>query len=470
MRDIIFARTAGMSPLFIEDSIHCNEIDKCFDNWLQQVCSDVKRNDPTIDEVEIDHCGELHMFDDTDMRLLTDALKGNRFVTSLKFRSVSIDKKTAELLKGMLQSSTNAITNLHMEEIRGEEGTIAVSLALTLNPKSSVKSLYLLGNYIDTLSSKAIGVMLKSNRSLTELRLSQTTINDEGISHISLGLVGNRKLKVLDLEGNALTDASVSKICNALVHNDTLEFLSLDFNDFGTFGTQAIASMLEKNQHLNELHLFGNGIDSVGAAALAASLRHNTSLKKLILSFNNIGNEGARALAEALTVNHTLTHLSFPSNSIWNEGMEAFGDCLPKMKGLEELNVGDLYDTPAADSLLKGLKCNTRLSILYLQLPIYEENYQIENDAASDGSSQSQHSCSTTTTPTEDDIDFFLRLNKSGRSLLHSHTPAQPSLWAEALGKANTNQKPDGVPDVLYHLIRENPDLLCNTTTRSHRF
>lgn len=355
-----------------------------------------------------------------------------------------------------------------MEEIRGEEGTVAATLALALNPRSSVKSLCLIGNYIDTLSSKAIGLMLKSNRSLTELRLSQTSIDYECISHISLGLMGNRTLKVLDLEGNALTDASVSKICNALAHNDTLKFLCLDFNDFGTIGTRAIASMLQKNKHLIELHLFGNGIDSIGAAALAASLRHNTSLKTLILSFNNIGNEGARALAEALTVNHTLTHLSFPSNSIWNEGIEAFGDCLPKMKGLEELNVGDLYDTPAVDSLLKGLKYNTRLSILYLQLPICEENYQLENDeVTSDGSSQSQHSsCSSTrTTPTEDDIDFFLRLNKSGRRLLHSHTPAQPSLWAEALGKANTNQKqPDGVPDVLYHLIREKPDLLCNTS------
>ncbi|VEU34798.1 unnamed protein product [Pseudo-nitzschia multistriata] len=433
-------------------------MDECFDHWLQEVCDGVKRNDAAIDEVEIDHSGELHTFDATDMRLLKDAMEGNRFVTSFVFRYITIDKKTAELLTTMLASSTNAITNLHMEEIQGGEGTNAAALALTLNPESSIKSLCLIGNSIDEANSKAIGMMLKSNRALSELRLSQNSIGDDCISHISSGLKSNRTLTILDLEGNALTDASVSMICNALGHNDKLEFLSLDFNDFGTFGTRAIASMLRRNNYLKELHLFGNRIDSVGAAALASSLRQNTSLKKLILSFNNIGNEGAKALAEALTVNHTLTHLSFPSNSIWNEGIEAFGDCLPKMKGLEELNVGDLFDTPAADSLLNGLKCNTRLSILYVQLPVCED-YTVDDDEASEGSSQ----CSCSVSPIEKDIDFFLRCNKSGRSLLQSITPSPSSLWAEVLGKANTNQTPSGVPDVLYHLIRERPDLLCNT-------
>ena len=453
-REIILDRPIYTSPSFGEESTNGTDTDECFDYWLHRVCHDVKRNDTAIDEVEIDHGGELCSFDGTDMRLLTDAMQTNRFVTSLIFRNITIDGYSAELLKAMLQSSSNSITNLQMEEIRGGEGPIAAVLALTLNPKSSIKTLHLKGNHIDALSSRAICLMLKSNRSLTELRLCHNSINVEGVSHISIGLMGNRTLRVLDLEGNALNDVSVSKISNALVHNETLAFLCLDFNGFGTFGTRAIASMLKRNRSLKELHLFGNQIDSIGASALASSLRHNATLKTLILSFNNIGNEGAKALAEALTVNHTLTHLSFPSNSIWNEGLEAFGDCLPEMKGLEQLNVGELYDTPAADALLKGLKYNTRLSALFLQLPICEE-YFPESDEGIDGSSH--HSC---TTPVEDDIDFFLRLNKSGRSLLHSPTSAPSSLWAEALGKANNNLSEAGVPDVLYHLIRQKPDLL----------
>lgn len=451
---VLLGRTLRNSVSFEEESTDETEIEECFDFWLQRVCHDVEQNDPTIDEVEIGHSGELCTFDDTDMMLLRDAMFRNQYVTSLILRNITIDKNSAEHLKDIIQSNSNAVTYIHMEEIRGEEGPLACALALTLNPKSTVQTFHLIGNNIDAMTSRAIGLMLKSNISLTELRLCQNSIHPEGVSHISLGLMSNRTIRILDLEGNALNDASVSKISNALVHNETLEFLCLDFNDFGQFGTRAIASMLQRNKYLKELHLFGNQIDSVGATALAAALRQNCCLEKLILSFNNIGDEGAKALAQALTVNLTLTHLSFPSNSIWNEGLEAFGDCLPQMKGLEQLNVGELYDTPAADALLKGLKCNTRLSTIHLQLPVCEEYYSQDEENSDSESNRSF------TTPVEGDIDFFLRLNKSGRSLLHSTVPAPPSLWAEALGKANRNQAADGIPDVLYHLIRQQPELI----------
>ena len=452
MRDFprIFERSAASDT----------ERSECFDYWLRRVCRAVKQNDPSIDEVEIDLCGDQqYSFDDLYMKLLRDAIRKNRYVQSLIFRHLIIDKISAEHLKVILQSRSSSITAIRMEEVRGGEALVAVALALTLNPTRSITTLHLKGNQIDASSSRSIGMMIRSNRSLIELRLCQNSIDDDGVSQIALGLQANRTLRVLDLEGNALNDVSVSKMSNSLVHNETLEFLCLDFNDFGLFGTRAIASMLRRNKSLEELHLFGNRIDSTGAKALADSLHHNSCLKNLILSFNNIGNEGAKALAEALTVNLSLTHLSFPSNSIWNEGLEAFGDCLPKMKGLEQLNVGELYDTPAADALLKGLKCNTRLSTLYLQLPICEEYYYSdEYDETADGCSNS-HSC---TTPVEDDIDFFLRLNKSGRSLLHSKVPAPSSLWAEALGKANSNQSIAGIPDVLHHLLRQKPDLIPN--------
>jgi hypothetical protein len=211
----------------------------------------------------------------------------------------------------------------------------------------------------------------------------------------------------------------------------------LDFNDFGNFGTQAIAAMLRRNRHLKELHLFGNQIDAEGAHFLADSLHHNISLKTLILSFNDIGDEGIKALGNALIKNSTLTKLWFPSNGIGSDGLIAFGELLPEMKGLEQLNVGDFFDAHAAYALLQGLKWNTRLSVLYLQSPICES-----------------YGCTV-----EQEMDFFLRLNRSGRSLLQS--PSAPcSLWPVALAKANKNRCEDGSPDVLYHLLRQKPELV----------
>ena len=124
---------------FGEESTNETEVEECFDFWLQRVCQDVKRNDPTIDEVEIDPRGELCTFDDTDMRLLRDALHKNSYVKSLILRNIDIDQKSAEHLKDIL-CNTNALTSVQMEEIRGGEGPLVSALALTLNPMKNIQS------------------------------------------------------------------------------------------------------------------------------------------------------------------------------------------------------------------------------------------------------------------------------------------------------------------------------------------
>jgi Ran GTPase-activating protein (RanGAP) involved in mRNA processing and transport len=408
---------------------------ECFEAWFFRVCEAVQRNDPSIEELEID-CGESSLFDDTDMMAIACAMRNNTVVSHLVFRNIAIDGCSAQHLQPMLMN-TKSISSLRLEEIRGE-GPMAVALALSLNPTSSIRTLHLEGSAIDMHTAQALGLMLKSNRTLEELRLCHSSICSEGVSSVAIGLMGNRSLKSLDLSGNRLDDLAVSKISNSLAHNETLDVLRLDFNEVGSLGAQAIASTLRRNRCLQELHLFGNQIDSEGAVGLADALQHNASLNTLILSFNNIGDRGAEALANSLKVNVSLTKLSFASNGIGKQGLKVFGHLLPQMKGLEQLDAGDFYDAIAAEALLEGLKFNTRLSVLYFQSPISE--------------------CLGSST-VEDELDFYIRLNKSGRSLLH--TPQGPaSIWSAALAKANVNQSELGSPDVLYHLLREKPDLM----------
>jgi hypothetical protein len=407
-----------------------------FEEWFYRVCEAVHRNDPSIEELEID-CGESSQFDDTDMMALRDAMRENTRVSHLVIRNMAIDGCTAQHFHPMLVN-TKSILSLRLEEIRGE-GPMAAALALSHNPVSSIRSLHLEGNAIDVHTAQALGLMLKSNRTLEELRLCHSAITSEGVSSLSLGLMGIRSLKLLDLSGNGLDDVAVSKISNSLVHNETVDVLRLDFNEVGSFGAQAIASMLRRNRHLKELHLFGNQVGVEGAIGLADALEHNSSLKSLILSFNNIGDKGAVALANSMKCNHSLTKLSLASNGVGKQGLKAFGKCLPEMKGLEQLDAGDFYDTVAAEAVLEGLKGNTRLSELYFQSPISECL----------GSSS-----------VELELDFYIRLNKSGRSLLHS--PDSPSsAWPTALAKASVNHSDLGSPDVLYFLLRQKPDLIA---------
>jgi hypothetical protein len=406
-----------------------------FEEWFYQICEAVSRNDPSIEEMEID-CGESSQFDDSDMMALRTAMQDNTRVNRLVLRNIAIDGCTAQHFQPLLVN-TKTISSLRLEEISGE-GMIAAALALSHNPVSSIRSLHLEGDAIDVHTAQALGLMLKSNRTLEEFSLCHSVITSEGVSSISLGLTGNRSLKTLDLSGNCLDDVAVSKLSNSLVHNETVDILRLDFNEIGSFGAQAIASMLRRNRQLKELHLFGNHIGPDGAIGLAEALEHNTTLKILILSFNNIGDKGAVALANSMMCNHFLSKLSIASNGIGRNGLRAFGQCLPKMKGLEQLDAGDFYDIVAADAVLEGLKGNTRLSELYFQSPVSECL----------GSSS-----------VELELDFYIRLNKSGRSMLHSpDTPS--SAWPAALAKASTSQSELGSPDVLYYLLRQKPDLI----------
>lgn len=406
-----------------------------FEEWFYRICEALLRNDPSIEELEI-NCRESSQFDDTDMMALRDAMRDNTRVNCLVLRNIAIDGCTAQHMHPILVNA-KSLSSLRLEEISGE-GPMAAFMALSHNPISSIRSLHLEGNTIDLHTSQALGLMLKSNRTLEDFRLCHSDITSEGVSNISLGLMGNRSLKTLDFSGNGLDDVAVSKISNSLVHNETVDALRFDFNEVGSFGAQAIASLLRRNRHLKELHLFGNQVGPEGAIGLADALEHNPSLKTLVLSFNNIGDRGAVALANSLTCNKSLSKLSLASNGVGKKGLKAFGKCLPKMKGLEQLDAGDFYDIVAADAVLEGLKENTRLSELYFQSPISD--------------------CLGSTS-IELEMDFYIRLNKSGRSLLHS-CDIPSSAWPTVLARASANHSESGSPDVLYHLLRQKPDLI----------
>jgi hypothetical protein len=400
------------------------------ESWIDRTCGALRRN--SVDELEVDQYDNV--VDDDDILLISNALKDSMGVTRLVLRNLETETEKGPLLVAPILREGLSISSIRLED-SGEEAVISVSSELARDSRN-VTALHLRGNVVCPKGAETIGDMLKCSRSIVQFGFCHNGITDEGLGSIAQGLRQNQALKSLDLLGNSITDASLSKLCSSLTYNESLEFLCLDFNDFGHHGIQSISSMLSRNSTLKELHLFGNRIDALGAECLASALSGNSSLKRLILSFNRIGDEGAAALAKVLTINSTLSKLSMPSNQIGTDGMRAWGELLPKMHGLEYLDVGDVFDTVAAEALVRGLEGNTRLSVLHMESPAFDE------------------SCTT-----ENTLDFLLRFNRCGRSLLHSRGDVPPKLWATALAKASDNRSPTGCPDVMYSILRERPDL-----------
>ena len=76
---------------------------------------------------------------------------------------------------------------------------------------------------------QSIGEALKTNNTLTWLRLSNNNITD--VQSIGEGLKTNNTLEVLDLENNNITDDSgIQSIIDVLKTNNTLKTLSLSYN------------------------------------------------------------------------------------------------------------------------------------------------------------------------------------------------------------------------------------------------
>lgn len=169
--------------------------------------------------------------------------------------------------------------------------------------------------------------------------------------------------------------------------------------------------------------------------------------------FHLPGDRGAAAIAEALTVNTALTNLWFPSNAVGCQGMEVFAKYLPKMDGLEQLNVGMLLDEKAADALTTALKDNLRLSVLYMEKPVYDEE-------AGDGDGYDYTGAGGSGGGSSKVVDFYLRLNRSGRRLLVRDPCVSQGLWPRILSKTVDHASKEGAPDVLYYLLREKPELV----------
>ena len=423
------------NPLCHEENDALTEdIASSFENshepWVERTCRAVRKCG--VQEVELDAYD--HEIGDYDVARIANAMKDNIGVTSLVLRNLETETEKVPPCLAPIFRDGHSIRSVRLED-SGEEAVMIVSSELARN-SINVTTLHLKGNVVCPQGADAIRNLLSFNRSIIEFGFCHNGITDDGFCSIALGLKRNQTLKSLDLLGNSISDTSLSKLAHSITYNKSIEYLCLDFNDFGHFGVQSISTMLMSNTTLKELHLFGNRIDARGGECLARAVGCNSSLKKLILSFNRISNGGATAFAKALTINSTLEELSIPSNQIGTDGMRVWGELLPKMKGLEYLNVGDMFDMVAAESLLKGLEANTRLTILHMESP------------ACDG-----------TCLTESRMDFLLRFNRCGRSLLHSPVDVPPCLWATALAKASNYRSLKGCPDVMYAMLRERPDL-----------
>ncbi|KAF8885399.1 hypothetical protein CPB84DRAFT_1816838 [Gymnopilus junonius] len=130
-----------------------------------------------------------------------------------------------------------------------------------------------------------------------------------GVSYLAQVLKRNRTLKVLNLSENKLDVQCLVTIAEALKYNSSLETLDLNKNPCsgpGLEGIQSLRTAFTLNTALKRLFLSSTSMTSAGAIALAEFLPESTSLLHLDLTLNDIDIAGVMALSSGLKANHVM--------------------------------------------------------------------------------------------------------------------------------------------------------------------
>ncbi|PFH46913.1 hypothetical protein AMATHDRAFT_50684 [Amanita thiersii Skay4041] len=184
-----------------------------------------------------------------------------------------------------------------------------------------------------------------------------------GISYIAQVLKRNRTLKVLNLSENKLDVQSLVTIAEALKYNSCLETLDLGKNPCcgpSLDGIQSLRTAFTLNTALKRLFLSATHMTSAGAIALAEFLPESTSLLHLDLTNNVVDIAGVMALSSGLKANHVMRclDLNIPENDdeFSKQCREILNTCVRNTEEAEQAqNVQSAHSTGGGRGLGKGV-------------------------------------------------------------------------------------------------------------------
>lgn len=139
---------------------------------------------------------------------------------------------------------------------------------------------------------------------LVYLNLGRCALKAEGAKDIGDMLRVNRVLRGLDLTQNTMGDEGVELVLNALIPkkggNDTLKQLWISGNRFGTQGGTALAACLGSNKVLELMAVADCEMGPVAGRMVADAMHRNWVLQQLELQGNMFGDSVGRAFARML--------------------------------------------------------------------------------------------------------------------------------------------------------------------------
>ena len=201
----------------------------------------------------------------------------------------------------------------------------------------SCNSLTLGGDYGVKEYVNEITESLQNNTKLQSLKLKNIT--KEAAELIFEIIRTNKALQKLDLSNNTLSDDGAVTIGNAIKINNALVELNISHNNITNKGSKNITEAIQVNTTLMRLNISNNILSDDGATAISNCLKCNSCLLELYISHTGITNKGTKEIADAIQINSTLQNIDISKNYITIEGLVYFMEAVKNNCTLQVVNI-----------------------------------------------------------------------------------------------------------------------------------
>ena len=188
------------------------------------------------------------------------------------------------------------------------------------------------------LSGKFVAQGLSKINTLTKLYLHDCHMTITAANTLAAAFTSNSSLKTLLLRNNQLQTSGVVTICQSLKCLSTLQEFNISCNEVTEQGAYAIASVVLSNVEVKQLFLGDNKLHN-SITKITRALQTVSSVVILYLSYMEMTDRVAPALEAAINNNHLLEQLYVAGNLLSNSLVDVIKACKRSVKNLITLDL-----------------------------------------------------------------------------------------------------------------------------------
>ncbi|XP_044281847.1 ribonuclease inhibitor [Varanus komodoensis] len=292
----------------------------------------------------------------------------NQYKT-IRLDDCSLVASNCEDLASVLKTN-QTLTELKLNNNELQDAGVDLLCKGLLNSSCKLQKLWLRNCNLTKGCCKSLRVLLSGKPGLTELQLNDNNLGSAGAKELCQGLLDpSCQLESLHMDFCEVSAEAVEMLSNVLRTKPSLKEVNLSNNKFEDTGVASLfQSMLDPNCNLRSLHLENCGFTEAACEKLSAVLSAKPCLTELYIGENKIGNAGIALLCRGvLEPSCKIEKLSLWECNISAAGCKELSNVISTKETLRELNlIGNEIKDEGMDIICQGLKSpNTKLESLW---------------------------------------------------------------------------------------------------------